>query len=323
MSLTPVKAHKHILACDVGGTQIKIGIVRGKTLLARCEIEARQNEGLATALVRIAATSKKLCRTAKSRPQHFTGFAMTFPGIIQPGSGKILSSPKGKFDDAKTLDVPAIVQRLLGLPSLICNDANAALAAEWRYGAARGCRSAVIMTLGTGIGTSAIIDGIPLRGQHGQAGTLGGHFLASVSGRLCNCGNVGCVETEASTWALPGLIQSDPNISSSALARAPKIDYAAVFREAAKGDRLALDFRQRALDVWSGALISLIHAYDPERAIIGGGIMRSAHIILPALKGYVAKHAWTAWGKVSVRPAQLGNNAGMLGAAWLLENEPT
>ena len=108
--------------------------------------------------------------------------------------------------------------------------------------------------------------------------------------------------------------------TSSRLAQKEVLDYAALFRAAAQGDKLAIELRDRSLRVWSAALVNLIHAYDPEAAIIGGGIMRSGKTILPPMRRYVSKHAWTPWGNVKIKPAALGNNAGMLGVASLFED---
>jgi glucokinase len=311
---------KRILACDVGGTRIKLGLVGDGCLLAQNEIDAQAHLGLAPALERIAKAVRLLCRKAGGSGE-LDGFGLSFPGIIEPGTGKILSTPAGKFDDAKRLDVPRLVERLLGLRVHICNDANAALAGEWRFGAARGCRSAVMMTLGTGVGTSAIIAGVPLRGQHGQAGCLGGHLTANLDGRQCLCGNVGCVESEASTWALPAQARAHPAFAVSWLARVKKLDYETVFCAAAQGDPLAVQLRDRAIRVWSVALVNLVHAYDPECAVIGGGVMRSGEIILRQMRRYVARHAWTPWGRVKIKAAALGNDAGMLGVASLFREQ--
>lgn len=308
-----------VLAGDVGGTRIKLGLARKGRLLARTEIAADPAGGLAKALERMARAARTLCRRAGVGRRDLAGFGLAFPGIVEPGTERIISTPAGKFDDAQSLVVPREVERLLGLRTLVCNDANAALAGEWRFGAARGCRSAVMMTLGTGIGTAAIIDGVPLRGQHGQAGCLGGHLLANVDGQACRCGNRGCAEAEASTWALPAQARAHPAFGKSLLALRKTLDYAAVFEAAARGDVLGRELRDRAIHVWSGALVSLIHAYDPECAILGGGIMRNGDVILPRLRRHVAKHVWTPWGRVRIKAAALGNDAGMLGAAWLFE----
>jgi glucokinase len=80
---------------------------------------------------------------------------------------------------------------------------------------------------------------------------------------------------------------------------------------------VAIELRKRAIRVWSAALVNLIHAYDPECAVIGGGIMRSGKMILPKIRQHVLRHAWTPWGKVKIRSAALGNDAGMIGVASL------
>lgn len=310
------------LACDVGGTRIKLGLVRGARVLARSEIPAEAGRGLANAMPRIVRRGRSLCRETGVAPGQLAGFALSFPGIIEPRTERILSTPAGKFDDARDLDVAAQIRRELGLPAFVCNDANAALAGEWRFGAARGCRSAVMMTLGTGIGTSAIIGGVPLRGQHGQAGCLGGHLTINLNGDPCPCGNIGCAESEASTWALSIQARAHSGFPTSALARERILDFSTLFRVGARGDALAVELRDRSLRVWAATLVSLIHAYDPEIAVIGGGIMGSANTILPRLRRYVAGHAWTPWGRVKVRKAALGNDAGLVGVAWLREVRP-
>lgn len=311
-----------VLACDIGGTRIKLGLVRGRHLLARTEIPARRHEGLAAALHRVAKTAPVLLRRAAAPASAVAGLGLAFPGIIEPRSERILSTPAGKFDDATRLDVPSCVRRLLGLPLRVCNDANAALLGEWRHGAARGAHSVVMMTLGTGIGASAIINGLPLRGAHGQAGCLGGHLTFNLDGDRCPCGNLGCPETQASTWALPAQAKAHPHFPRSRLARSKLLDYAAVFKAAAQRDLVAIHMRDRAIRVWSATVVNLIHAYDPERVVVGGGVMRAGEPIISRLRRYVSQHAWTPWGKVKVLPAQLGNDAGMIGVATLFEDCP-
>lgn len=307
-----------VLACDVGGTRLKVGIVVGATVVGRLDLPADAGRGLAAALRRVAREVPALCRRAGVGVGDLGGLGLAFPGIIAPGTERILSTPAGKFDDAAGLDVARTVERLLGLRTRVCNDANAALAGEWRHGAARGCRSVVMMTLGTGIGTSAIVDGVALRGQHGQAGCLGGHMTVNLGGRTCPCGNVGCAETEASTWVLPELARAHPGYGASRLADAPVLDFAAVFRAAADGDRVARELRDRSIRAWATALVTLIHAYDPECAVIGGGIMREGTVILRGFRRQVREHAWTPWGRVRLRAARLGNDAGMIGVAALV-----
>jgi glucokinase len=115
------------------------------------------------------------------------------------------------------------------------------------------------------------------------------------------------------------MAKARPAFRASRLAREKALDYAAVFRATAQGDALATELRDRAVSVWAGVLVTLIHAYDPEVALVGGGIMRSGRVILPRLRHFVARHAWTPWGRVKIKPAALGNDAGMLGVACLVD----
>src|SRR5262249_54775897 len=130
------------------------------------------------------------------------GLAIGFPCIVNTSTNRVLSALK-KYEDATDIDLSAWCRDRLGLDLRIENDARLALLGEHYAGAGRGENSLVMMTLGTGIGTAAIIENRLLRGPHFHAGCLGGHLTVNHHGRLCECGNIGCAESEASRWALP------------------------------------------------------------------------------------------------------------------------
>jgi glucokinase len=176
-----------------------------------------------------------------------------------------------------------------------------------------------MVTLGTGIGGAAMVEGKLLRGRHFQAGCLGGHFTINLDGKPCNCGNVGCVEAEASSWSIPERARSDPGFSSSLLASAEVIDYMTLFSLARERDPLAERLVRHSINAWSSGIVNMIHAFDPERVIIGGGIMRSSDQILPHIAEYVKRHAWTPWGTVQIAAAQDMDNAALLGIGYLLQ----
>jgi glucokinase len=163
-----------------------------------------------------------------------------------------------------------------------------------------------------------MVEGKLLRGKHFQAGCLGGHLPSLFNGRHCTCGAIGCAEAEASGWSLPLVVKEWPDVRESALSKYPDIGFKDLFEEAAHGDKVALAIRDRCLNVWAVDAVGLIHAYDPEIVVIGGGVMKSADIIIPYVESYVQKYSWTPWGKVKVRAAELGNNAALLGAIPLL-----
>jgi glucokinase len=245
------------------------------------------------------------------------GVAIGFAALVDSRVNQILATD-GKYEDAKDIDLVGWIRENVGLPTRIENDARMALLGESYAGAARGFTDVVMMTLGTGIGGAAMIEGKLLRGKHAQAGCLGGHIPAVFNGRSCTCGAIGCAEAEASGWSLPLIIKDWPGATDSALSRYSNLGFKELFEEAACGDKVAVAVRDRCLNVWAANAVGLVHTYDPEIILIGGGVMKSADVIIPYIESYVHKYAWTPWGKVVVRAAELGNNAVLMGAVPLL-----
>jgi glucokinase len=311
-----------VLACDLGGTRIKLGLLADGHVIARDVIPAHSDQGLAPRLPALAEALRELCRRTNVPLASCAGLAVAFPSIVDARTGRILDE-YGKYRDAPSIDLRAWARDVLGLPLAIENDARMATIGEWRHGAGRGCDNLVMITLGTGIGTSAIIEGRVLRGCHGQAGQMGGHSTIRYGGKPCVCGNLGCVETEASTGVLSQIAKTLPNFSTSPLSAEPLLDYAAIFRHATLGDASAKALIDHTLSVWSALVVNLIHAYDPELVILGGGIMASGPMILPAIQAYVDRHAHTPWGKVRIIQSQLGDHAALAAAEWLVAEQAT
>lgn len=309
-----------ILACDLGGTRMKIGIVRRREVLAQTVVPANAKIGIAPGLPLLRQTWLRLLSELKLSVSDCDGIVVAFASLVDPKSGRVLAE-YGKYADAMEYDLRAWARQEFDLPLAIENDARMAMVGEWLAGAGRGCDNLVMITLGTGVGTSAIIDGQVLRGKHGQAGVLGGHFTVNYRGRVCTCGNRGCVEAEASTAFLAEMLKDRPDFPASGLARVPVPDYAAVFRLAAQGDACARAIRDHSLQVWSSLAVTLIHAYDPELVILGGGIMASAEMILPTVRKYVDQYAHTPWGKVNVVASELNDHSVFAAAEWLLEEQ--
>lgn len=307
-----------VLACDWGGRRIKLGLVRQGRVLAGDTLPARADQPFPTRLQAVADALERLCATQGVAPRDCRGIGFSYPSIIDPAHARILDH-FGKFPDAASVDLRGWAREVFSLPLAIDNDARMALIGEWQFGAGQGCDDLVILMLGTGLGVSAVIQGRVLRGGHGQAGILGGHLTLRYQGRRCVCGNVGCAEAEASTAMLATLAEAHPKFVRSRLADEPVVDYAAVFRLADQADPCAQALRDHSLGVWSALAVSLIHAYDPSRLILGGGVMGSAEVILSAVREYVARHAHTPWGQVEVVASALGDQAALVACQWLLE----
>lgn len=302
-----------VIACDFGGTRIKVGLVRSGYVLRQLAIDARSSRPLVERLAEVAAAVQQLCESAAIRPRDCNGVGISFPSIIDP-DGRVLGE-FGKYGPVAAEDFTRWTESSWSLPAVIENDARLALIGEKVAGAATGHDNAVMITLGTGIGTAALVQGELLVGIHGQAAILGGHQTVVVGGRQCVCGNRGCAETEASSSALPRILAAMGRSDLSTLAP----QYEDVFRAAASGDECAADVVARSLAVWGTVAVNLVHAYDPSIVVLGGGVMRSRDIILPAIAEYVTKHAHTPWGNVTVVASQLGDAAALVGAEWLVD----
>ena len=307
-------------AIDLGGTHATCAIVQDRSILASEVVATDGTVGLRPALPEIVRTFQRLLELTRTNIGDCLGLAFSFCALVDSRTSKILSTNQ-KYDDAQGFDFAAWAKSELGLRLRLENDARMALLGERYAGAGRGFDDIVMTTLGTGIGGAAMIGSKLLRGKHAQAGCLGGHIPVRLGGRQCTCGAIGCAEAEASGWSLPLIAADWPGFAQSRLAQEKTVNFEALFRLAAANDPVALALRDRCLQVWATATVGLIHAYDPEIIIFGGGVMKSADVILPYIQSYVEKHAWTPWGKVKVLAAEVGNNAGILGAIPLLSEQ--
>jgi glucokinase len=305
------------LAIDLGGTHATCGLLDDRSILAYKTVDTDRARSLGAMLPVFADTFRTLLHEAILDFEDCAGIAIGFAGLVDSRQGRVVSTNQ-KYEDATNIDLPAWSRETFNLPLRIENDARLALLGEAYGGAARGLYDVVMMTLGTGIGGVAMIEGQLLRGKHSQAGCLGGHLPVRYDGRTCSCGAIGCAESEASGWALPFLLKECHGISSSALSQYANVGFKEIFDEAARGDEAAVGIRDHCLRIWAVDAVGLVHAYDPEMIVIGGGVMKSADVIVPYVESYVQKYAWTPWGKVKVRAANLGNNAALIGAVPLL-----
>jgi glucokinase len=306
-----------VLAIDLGGSHATCAMVKDARLLACESFPIPRNQALAAILPEIEQVLERLQNRTDSR-QECEAVALSFCGVVDPGR-KTITATNGKYLDGVAVDLNGWAQARLRLPLFLENDARTALLGERFAGAGRGFDDVVTITLGSGVGGAAMIGGRLIRGKHFQAGCLGGHFVVDYRGRRCTCGNVGCLEAEASTWSLPTIAASHPAFAKSTLREAQDITFATVFPLAKAGDQCAIALRDGCLKAWSAGCVSLIHAYDPEVLIIGGGVMAAADEILPEIERYIHAHAWTPWGKVRVRAAELGNQASLFGAVPLCQ----
>lgn len=307
-----------VLAVDLGGTHAACAAVRDGQILASRQLPTDGRVDLESHLPAIKESILDCMKTAPVGRDECSAFVLGFPGIVSARARRVLAT-NNKFDDGPKLDLETWCHQEFGLPFLIENDARLALLGEHRFGAARGTQDAVMITLGSGIGGAALLDGRLLQSAHGLAGTIGGHMPVTLDGRFCSCGNRGCAESEASTAFLPCIYHQQVGAPDGALAGSKTIGFAELFNAVEAGDKPAITALEHCFRVWSVLTVSLIHAYDPEVVVFGGAVLKRAGEILPRLQQYVSAHAWTPGRKVPLRPATLGSDAALLGAAALAE----
>ncbi len=305
------------IGIDLGGTRTKIGLVKDDHLIAHAKIKAVTESNLLDHLGEVAEIVDQLMAQEGLHTNDLSGVGLAFPGIVDSQRMKILSRYV-KYTDAHALDLKQWAKDRWKIPLVLENDARAALLGEWQYGAGKGSDNLVLVTLGTGVGTAVLIEGKLLRGKHFMAGNLGGHMTINLHGSVCNCGNIGCLESEASTWVLPHQIENAAGYAQSQLAGEKEVNFHRIFALAQQGDDLAVHIRDHCLKAWSLGIISLIHAYDPEKLVIGGGIMQSKDDILPVIQTMVRKHAWATEENIAIVPAVQVEFAGILGVSYLV-----
>ena len=307
------------LAIDLGGSHAACAVVRDGAVLACRSLPVDGRKPLRGLLPLLGNTLHELVGSAQITPTDISALVFGFCGIVSVREKRVLATNK-KFQDAPSLDLGAWCTGTFGLPFLLENDARLALLGESAFGAARAAQDVVMITLGSGIGGAALLNGRLLQSKHGLAGTIGGHLPVVLDGRLCSCGNRGCAEAEAGTVVLGEIYRQQPGSERGTLNSHPAIGFAELFAAADAGDKPAVTALEHCLRVWSALTVALIHAYDPEIVIFGGSVLKRATDILPRLQEYIDAHAWTPGRIVPLRRAALGSNAAILGAIPLIES---
>lgn len=306
------------LALDLGGSHVTCAVVRGESILARETLPAQAQCKLAELLVRIAGCADRLLDAAGISRSDCAGVVLGFPGIVHAREKRVVATNE-KFSDATELDLNGWFTRQFTLPFYIENDARLALLGEHAFGAARGADDAVMITLGTGIGGSAMLNGRLLESKHGLAGMIGGHLPVVLDGRICSCGNRGCAESEAATAFLDQVINQVAASEVGLFNGHRPRGFSELFEAADRGNKAAHAVLEHCLLVWSVLTVSLIHAYDPEVVVYGGSVLKRSRDILPRIQEYVNAHAWTPGRNVPLRVSTFGSDAALFGATPLIE----
>jgi glucokinase len=210
-----------------------------------------------------------------------------------------------------------------GLKSVAANDVTVTAMAEAKYGAGRGVRNMVCYALGTGIGGGMVLEGKLYKGSHGMAGEIG-HIPVETNGIRCNCGQVGCLERYASA---PGIVAMAKTMCAAAsngevthfvkyvTKHGDDLTSKIVYDYVKKHDPVALRVHERTCEMLARGIGMMVNALSPDRVVLGGGVMMAGQIIVDTVAKYVPKYCFpTIWERCTIVAAELGEDAGALGA---------
>ncbi|ESW67959.1 glucokinase [Mesorhizobium sp. LSHC422A00] len=315
---------KLALAFDLGGTALRGALVESDgRIVAHASAPTLAGAGSEAVISQIVALAGTLLR---EHPQaNVAGIGVGAPGPLDPKAGIVIAPPTlAGWHDVPLID---ILGRHFGLPVRLENDANAAALGEWRFGAGRGSGSLVFVTVSTGIGGGVVADGHIYHGRRGLAAEIG-HMTITGEGDRCFCGAIGCFEAVASGTALgrratrltvPGdgsllrRLSNDGDVSARHVVEAAKA-----------GDANALDLIEAEAQ-WLGiGFTNLLHLYSPDLIVMGGGLSNGFDLLAPSIRAVIQQRAMPAYRDVPIVQAELGDRAGLIGAASLIlwEGEP-
>ena len=311
-----------ILSIDLGGTKILTAVInaQGKILSRDHSLTppAKGQEAVIQAILESAGRARNQAGIAAA---DITAISIGAPGLSNPETGILFTSPN--LPGWKNVPLLAIFERKFGKKVFLINDANAAAIGELQFGAGKGARNLIYITVSTGIGGGIIIDGKIYTGFIGTAGELG-HMTIEVDGPLCNCGNRGCWESLASGTALAREARQRINerARTSLLDHAggdpEKVSAEVIHQAAQAGDKLAAELITQTGYYLGVGLANLINIFNPERIIIGGGLSNIGDRLLkPAFKEAERRAFKEAYRVVRFASPQLGQDSGVIGAAFL------
>lgn len=307
-----------VIGMDMGGTNLRLGIVdAGGNDYHIVNSSIGCNKSVEAIVPDIIRRIEALLAICGEKSLEVEAICLSAPGIISRDEGTIAFSPN--LPGWENVPLRDVIAGRFGLPTILENDANAAAFGEFWKGGGQGTSHMVMFTLGTGVGGGVIADGRLIRGCRGMAGELGHMTVVSSNGRLCRCGNHGCLEAYSSATA----IVERTRVNWTGEGPPPETAREAC-RMATEGDELCLEIFREAGFYLGVALADVVNVLNPEVIVIGGGVVEAWNIMMPwaeeELKSRAFKFTDLAE-KVSIRKALLGDKAGVIGSAGIYWNE--
>jgi glucokinase len=303
------------LGADLGGTKMAVGVIDDEQNILHRGTEPTFGRDLDQLLDELESELREGIEACPG----VVAVGLGIPSTIDRKRGVAISSVNLPITD---IPIRERVADRVGLPVFIDNDANCAALAEYLYGAGRGSRDMVLLTIGTGIGGGLIIDGEVYRGSIGAGAELG-HMVIDENGPRCqgNCPNHGCVEAFASGTAIgragrEAAERAPDSVLGKALAAGEDVDGRVVTVAAREGDAVAVEVMASVGRHLGVALASYANIFNPDVIVLGGGAAAGAgELLLDPARAELGSRALRPMNETPVKPAELGEDAGMIGAA--------
>ncbi|WP_110111331.1 ROK family glucokinase [Bacillus sp. CGMCC 1.16541] len=317
---------KWLVGVDLGGTTIKMAFINHYgEIIHKWEINTDISEQGRNIPTDIAKSIDKTVTELGRDKSQLVGIGIGAPGPVNFANGSIevaVNLGWEKFPIKDILEVEA------GLPVVVDNDANIAAIGEMWKGAGDGAKDLLCVTLGTGVGGGVIANGEIVHGVNGAAGEIGHITSIPEGGASCNCGKTGCLETIASATGVVRLAMEE--VANTTIASALRDEYTQtglmtakmIFDAARENDELAVKVVDKLAFHLGLALANSANALNPEKIVLGGGVSRAGDVLLKPVRVYFDRFAFPRVAQgVELTIATLGNDAGVIGGAWLVKTK--
>lgn len=314
----------YYLGIDLGGTNIKIGITDNKgSIHTKQSFPTKAHLKADTLVKHFGKCVQQVIKKSGIIKKNIKGAGIGSAGLINPETGQVKYS--ANIQTLNNYYLAPAIEKIIGIPAFIDNDANAMTLGEFYYGAAKGYNNIIAMTVGTGIGGGLIFNGQLYRGSTFSAGELG-HITIETNGILCNCGNYGCVERYVGRESIINRFntyrkQKKRKSTINNFLDNGKITPKAISSAAKEGDKLSRLVMKETGTYLGIALASYVNILNPEIIVIGGGIANAGDLLLKPAKEEMMKRAYPLPARnVKVVRAKLRNDAGIIGSASIAVN---
>jgi glucokinase len=316
-----------VVAVDLGGTNLRLALVDAQgSIVQRVAEPTRAGRGAAALVQWLAAAIAGLPQQAGIPPEDIAAVGLGIPGLVEPETGKVVKAPNLPELDGQ--DLGLALSARLPWPVVLENDANLFAWGEASWGAGQGESNLLGLTLGTGVGGGLVLKGRLWSGAQGTAAEIG-HMTIDPQGQRCNCGNTGCLETFASAtwtvrWLTARLQAGEPSTLQDLWQHDPgEVTAQRIHAAAQAGDSLARQALVRVGWALGIAIANVVHLLGVPLVLIGGKMAQAWDCFLPALEEELSRRlTFFPRAALQVRPAVLGDNAGLLGAAKLAWDRP-